>query len=392
MNSPKANVYLFTAFAACLAATPAAFSQAAPVAQPAGTISALSSDGKSLTMKTDAGPSLIVELQETTSFLKVPLGEKSLAKAEKIDLKAVSLGDRAIAQGTMAAGNTSIKARRIIIMSKDDVAKKQEADRAEWTKRGLSGTVAEVDAAKMTFTVKTGSATAAKLTTVALNDNARMRRYSHDSIKFNDAIGSKFDDIKIGDQVRALGIKAEDGTSYKAEEVISGTFRNIAAQVVSVDVASNTMVVKDLDAKKNITVKVTPDASFKKLPERFAQMMAMRLSGGARGGAGGARGGAPGATPAAAGGQRGGGPGGPGGMGGGTMDTSAMLEKLPQVQLSEINKGDALMISSMAGTDAGSIVAITLIAGVEPIFTAAPQGNRQQMMGNWSLETNPGGQ
>ena len=72
------------------------------------------------------------------------------------------------------------------------------------------------------------------------------------------------------------------------------------------------------------------------------------------------------------------------------MDPSAMLERLPQMQLSEVNKGDALMIASMAGTEAGSIVAITLVAGVEPIFTAAPQGNRQQMMGAWSLETNMG--
>ncbi len=389
MNSPKANVYCLTAIAALLTATPAVFSQA-PVAQPAGTISAVNAEGKTLTMKTDAGSNLTVELQDSTSYLKVPLGEKSLAKAEKIELKAVTVGDRVIAQGAMSEDKTSLKARRVIIMSKDDVAKKQEADLAAWSKNGISGTIAEVDAAKKTFTVKNGAAGTTKLTTVSMNDAARFRRYAHDSIKFNDAVGSKFEDMKIGDQVRALGIKSEDGTGYKADEVISGTFRNIAAQVVSVDVAGNTMVVKDLDAKKNLTVKVSPDSSFKKLPERFAQMMAMRLSGGGRGGPGGARGGGPGGPPAGGGAR--GGPGGPGGMGGGGMDPNAMLERLPQVKLSEVNKGDALMISSMAGTEAGSIVAITLIAGVEPIFTAAPQGNRQQMMGAWSLETGMGGQ
>jgi len=385
MNSPKAKVYRNTALAVFLAVVPAAWSQA-PAVKPIGVVSAIDGGGKNLTIKTDAGPNMLVNIEETTKYLRVPLGETSLAKAEKIDLKAVAVGDRVIAQGAVAADASSVKATRVIVMSKDDVAKKQEADRAEWTKRGISGTVSEVDAAKNTFTIKTGGAGATKLTIVSMNEGARIRRYAVDSIKFDDAKPGKFTDIKVGDQARALGIKSEDGTSFKAEDIISGTFRNIAAQVVSVDATAGTMVVKDLDAKKNITVKVSPDSSFKKLPERFAQMMAMRLSGGGRGGPGGARGGgAP-----AGGGQRG--PGGPGGPGGGGMDPNAMLERLPQMKLSEVNKGDALMIASMAGTDAGSIVAITLIAGVEPIFTAAPQGNRQQMMGNWSLEMNMGGQ
>ena len=394
MNSPKAKVYRSTALAVFLAVVPAALSQT-PAVKPIGVISAIDTEGKKLTIKTDAGPNMAIHIEDSTKYLRVPLGETSIAKAEKIELKAVAIGDRIIAQGAVAVDFSSIKATRVIVMSKEDVAKKHEADRAEWTKRGISGTVADVDAAKSTFTIKSGGTGTTKLTIVSLGDGSRIRRYAHDSIKFSDAADGKFTDIKTGDQARALGIKSEDGATLKAEEVLSGTFRNIAAQVVSVDAAAGTMVVKDLDAKKNITVKVTPDTSFKKLPERFAQMMAMRLAGGGRGAAaGGARGGgAPGGGGGAPGGGQRGGAGGPGGgMGGGAMDPSAMLEHLPQMKLSEVNKGDALMIASMAGTDAGSIVAITLVAGVEPIFTAAPQGNRQQMMGNWSLETNMGGQ
>lgn len=394
MNYPKVRLYGTIAFALFLVSVPAVIGQT-PAVKPVGMITAIDADAKKLTLKTDSGPEMAVILDDATSYLRVPLGENSIAKAEKIEFKALSAGDRIIAQGSVATDQTSIKAKRVIVMSKEDLAKKAEADRAEWTKRGITGTVAEVDAAKNTFTLKSSGMGTTKLTVVSLAEGAKVRRYAHDSVKFSDSIEGKFAGIMVGDQARALGIKSEDGSKYVAEELISGTFRNIAAQVVSIDAASGTLVVKDLDAKKNVTVKVSPDSSFKKLPERFAQMMAMRLSGGGRAMPG-ARGGA-GAPPA--GGTRGGPPGGPGGAGaggfgggGGSMDPQQMLERLPQVKLSEINKGDALMIASMAGTDAGSIVAISLIAGVEPIFTAAPQGNRQQMMGAWSLEMNMGGQ
>ena len=395
MNSPKANAYRSAALAVFLAVVPAVLSQT-PAVRPLGVISAIDATAKKLILKTDAGPEMAVNLDDATAYLRVPVGEKSLAKAEKIDFKTLTTGDRIIARGTVSPDQSSIKATQVIVMSKEDLAKKHEADRAEWLKRGITGTVAEVDAAKNTFTLKSGGMGTTKLTTISLAEGARLRRYAHDSIKFNDAATGSFSDIKIGDQARALGEKSEDGAKFTAEEVLSGTFRNIAAQVVSIDAAAGSIVVKDLDAKKNVTVKLSPDSSFKKLPERFAQMMAMRLSGGARmmGAAGGARGGA--GAPAAGGARGPGGPGGPGaaGMGGagGAMDPQQMLDRLPQVTLAEIKTGDALMIASMAGTDAGSIVAITLIAGVEPIFTAAPQGNRQQMMGAWSLEVNMGGQ
>jgi hypothetical protein len=387
MNSKTVKVYYSSALIVFLAAVPAVLSQT-PAVRPVGTITAIDTAAKKLTLKTDAGPEMAVILSDATAYLRIPLGEKSLSKAEKIEFTALSTGDRIIASGAIATDQASVKATRVIVMSKDDLAKKAEADRAEWTKRGITGVVTEVDAANHTFTLKSGGGMgAAKQTIVSLAEGAKTLRYSLDSVQFQDAVAGKFTDIKVGDHARALGAKSEDGAKYVAEDVISGTFRNIAAQVVSIDAAKGTMVIKDLDAKKNIDVKITPDTTFKKLPERFAQMMAMRLSGGAR--MAGARGGAP--TGARAGGAPGGGAG-FGGAGGAPMDPQQMLDRLPKATLSEINKGDALMIASMAGTDAGSLVATSVIAGVEPIFTAAPQGNRQQMMGNWSLEMNAGGQ
>lgn len=61
-------------------------------------------------------------------------------------------------------------------------------------------------------------------------------------------------------------------------------------------------------------------------------------------------------------------------------DVDSMIEKLQSLTLSELKIGDAIAVSSTAGTDANRVTAIKLVAGVEP-FLAAPQqaaGNRGQ--------------
>ncbi len=63
-------------------------------------------------------------------------------------------------------------------------------------------------------------------------------RYAPNSIKFADAQASNIAALKVGDQLRALGTKSEDGSHYAAEKVVFGTFHNIGATVISVDPAS----------------------------------------------------------------------------------------------------------------------------------------------------------
>lgn len=70
-------------------------------------------------------------------------------------------------------------------------------------------------------------------------------------------------------------------------------------------------------------------------------------------------------------------------------DMQQMLERMPVLTLAELKAGDALIIASTAGNDAGQVTAITLLAGVEPILTATPAGNRQVLMGSWNLDMNP---
>ncbi len=110
---------------------------------------------------------------------------------------------------------------------------------------------------------------------VPAND-AVIRRYAPDSVKFADAKPSKIEDIKTGDQVRARGDKSEDGAKMTADEIVSGAFRTIAATVNSIDAAENVLRVTNLDGKKPLVVKINPDSVLRKLPPQMAQMLAAR--------------------------------------------------------------------------------------------------------------------
>jgi hypothetical protein len=64
---------------------------------------------------------------------------------------------------------------------------------------------------------------------------------------------------------------------------------------------------------------------------------------------------------------------------------------MPAVQLADLKKGDALIISSSASTDPANITAINLVAGVEPFLAAAPRtAGGQVNLGGWSLDMGGG--
>jgi len=63
------------------------------------------------------------------------------------------------------------------------------------------------------------------------------------------------------------------------------------------------------------------------------------------------------------------------------------VNRLPASTLADFQKGDAVMVVSTQGTDAGGVTAITMLGGVEAILAAAPAGNAAQAMtlSPWSL-------
>ena len=360
--------------------------------------------GNKIQIKTDAGQAYNVTSDEKTSILRVPPGEKDLTKATKIAFSEINAGDRVMARGPVDEEATTIPASRIIVMTKTDLAQKHERDRAEWMHRGVAGTITSINPQTKEIQLSVRNGAGAKTVTVDASAVAQYRRYAPDSVKFSDAKPSSFAELNTGDSLRVLGEKNEDGSRIKAEEVVSGSFKTLAVQVKSVDAASNTLQVTDLQSKQPLTIHVNADTAMKRMPERMAMFMAQRINAGGEGaGAAGPRGnGTPGAgrpegfRPAD--GQQGpprgaGGPGGPGGsgagpgrMGGGNFDLQQMLERLPNFTLAELKPGDALILSSTNGADRSSATAITMVAGVEPFLAAAPRSAGVVNLGAWSFD------
>ena len=78
---------------------------------------------------------------------------------------------------------------------------------------------------------------------------------------------------------------------------------------------------------------------------------------------------------------------------GGSPDFQQMLSRMPSVAISDLQKGDAVMVVATEGSAASAPTAITLISGVEPILTAAPSGAAAAtILSPWNLGASPGGE
>jgi len=330
---------------------------AKPLQRAVGEVAAIDGKAHKLTVKADAGGEIGVTLAEKTLFLRVPPGEKDLAKATRIALTDIAVGDRVVARGELSEDQKTITASSIIMMSKAELAKKWERDREEWQKRGIAGTVAAIDPAAKTITVTLPGLAAARTIAVEVGDQTECRRYAPDSVRFSEARPSSLAEIKTGDHVRVLGDKNEDGTRWKAEQLISGAFRTIAGTVLTINAASGEIRVTDLATKKPLAVKVNADTGLRRMPPMLAMFLGRRLNAPAAQGAGGGR---------------------------GATDMQQMMDRMPSFPLADIKKGDALIISSSAGSDPARVTAITVVAGVEQVLTAAPESARQ-LGGMWNL-------
>jgi hypothetical protein len=373
---------------------------AAPASASLGTIKAI--QGNSITLAPDSGSPIMVTVQDSTRMLRVEPGQKTLQGATPVQLQDLQVGDRILVRGSRSADGGSITASSVLLMKKSDIQQKQQQEQQDWQKNSVGGLVKSVDPGTSAIVISTGAGPTAKTVSVSTTKDTVLRRYASNSVKYGDSTPGTFDQIKPGDQLRALGTRSADGGTIAAKEVVSGSFRNIAGTVISVDPNAHEVSVNDLLTKQPVPVKLTADSTIKKLPPPMAQMIAMRLKGanGGAPGAGGSNGGpsqgqsyqrtgpqAPGGGSDGA--HHWGGPGGGGSAGRG--DFQQFLTRLPDASLSDLQKGDAVMIVSTQGS--GEVTAITLLSGVEPILTAAPSSSQAaSFMSGWTLGGGGGGE
>jgi len=298
---------------ALLALSVSAFAQAPKAIL--GSITAFKAEDALVVVKPDNTDAVNVKLTPETVFQRVAPGERDLKKAATMNMTDMALGDRVLV--SFKTGTT--EATRILVMSATDITKRNEADRLDWNKRGLSGVVASKSG--NTITLKKGQV-------ITVDEKTSYRRYNYDSVKFADAKISKLDEITVGDQVRARGVKSEDGSKLTAEDVVFGTFVTKAGTITAI--SPGEVTITEIGTNKPLIIKLTADSQIKKMPD-FAGR------------------GAPGRMP----------------------DLSQMLERMPGAKLDDLKTGEKVVVSSTKGQKADEITAIMLLGNADMLIQAA---------------------
>lgn len=368
------------AFFAALAVTATMLASAQAPARYLGTVTGISGD--TLTVKTDADGERQVQVPATAVLKRIEPGQRDLSAAVSMQFSDLAPGDRVLVRLDTTAAGATPQALQIIAIKEADVVQKQEKEREEWRLHGVGGLVKQVDPAAGVIMLTSGAGATAKTVTVHVGKATVLKRYAPASVRFDMAQVEPMDAIHAGDQLRARGEKNADGTEITAEEVVSGSFRNISGTINSLNAANSSIVVKDLKTKKMVTIHITPEAQMRGLPEATAQMVAMRLKGSTGAGSGAGASSAkrenagaqepqrhwpgPGGAPAAA--QNGG-------------DLQHMLSGAPAIHFKDLKTGDVVMLVSTEGTT--EVTAITLLTGVEPLLQTSEAS--QNLLSNWSM-------
>ncbi len=313
-----------------------------------------------------------VMLSEKTEFKRVPPDNPTFKAAIASSMSDIGTGDKVAVQGILAADKKTFSARAVYLMTKSDISQKQVKESERWATRGLSGRVASVDT--ITNQVKVEQRGLGASTTVVLTpkEGAKLLRYAPNSVKFSEAKASTITEIQAGDMLRALGDRSADGSSFLAEEIITGAFRTVAGKVKSVDIAKNEVVISDSQTQKDLTVELGTASLLKQFPPEMAQRMAAVQSGAARPGGPGS-GGAVRPRPDGSqnGAQPGQGGGGRPGAGAPRRGIDDMLDGFPTITVSDLKVGEVIAVSSTRTNNLERITAIKLLAGVEPFLLAA---------------------
>lgn len=369
-----------------------------------GEVVAVDTNAKTVFVKTDAGSVVTVSVADSTAFKKLPPGEKTLTNAADMPFAELGAGDRVFARGAVSDDRKSVMARMVVVMTRSDLARKHEADRAEWKRRGVGGVVTALNPSAREITVQPFGGRPAgpppaegqagpppgpppPVVIAAAGPAVKFRRYAPDSVKFADAKASTFEELKVGDQVRALGERSADGARLTAEEVVSGSFRTVLGTVKAVNPAAREIQITTAEGSQPMTVVVSKDSELKLVPAEFGQ----RVMRGPGGGPGGGGPGAHGAAPAGGGQSR------PRPAAGDITESAPvrmpltiqdMLERLPAATVEEVKPG-TMIVFSTTGADPSKATAIQLVAGVEPIVqmmqARAAAQNRPLNLGSFNL-------
>lgn len=333
------------------------------ISRKVGTLTALS--GNVLLMKGDDGKEIKAVLQENAKILRIAPGEKDLKNAAPMTVQELKSGDRILVVVRLSSEG-SFQALSLVAIKQADVAQKQAKEKEDWQKRGIGGIVKSIDASHEDITI---AITPSYSITLKTSKTTVFHRYAPDSIQFSDALPASFEQVHIGDQLRARGVRSTDQKEFVAEEVISGLFRTVAGTVVSVNTESELLTVKDSITKKTVTVKITAYSRIQKLSPVMAQSIASLLKtphAGVQSSTSQSSSGSVTNQPAT------------------PPDVQQMVSRAPAAKLADLQKDAAVIIVSTPGNGTDGLTAVTILSGVERILTAAPTTS---LLADWGLNT-----
>ncbi|PYS49589.1 MAG: hypothetical protein DMF68_09565 [Acidobacteria bacterium] len=368
-----------------------------------GEVTAIDTTSNQVTIKTDAGKTVSFNTGDQTSYRRIAPGEKSLTNAAQITRADIKVGDRVLVSGGgVGADGQAAAVRRVVVVSKADLAQRDTRNEQDWRTRGINGRITALNPQTKEITIAARSRQG--LDTIVINasgSNVKILRYAPDSLRREDAQPSSFATLKVGDQLRALGDRSSDGTHFTPEEIVAGSFTSINGTITNVDTAKGEVTIKDDQSGKSFVVAVSKNTTLRRLPPDFVERMtkfreeAQQRRAAAAGGAG-AQNGQPsdarnqrtagnqeraGSNQGENGGPRGGGPGGGRGF-------QQLFEGMPAVNVADLKKGDGVMINGTpSSSDPSHITAIRLTAGDAAIvkrlqqFQGRPGGQRNMSPG-----------
>lgn len=318
-----------------------------------------------VTVRTDAGETLTVAIDDKTTYMRLPPGETTLDKAVTVTREDVRVGDRVLVPDASPSGGQTTAARRIILMGR--TATGAQGERARDDGRRLNGRVATIDAAKKQIAVLTRGRDGIQTVTLDAGGDVRILRFAPGTLRVSEARPSSFAELKIGDQLRATGARGSDGTRFTPEEIVAGSFTRVSGVVTSTDAARGEATIKSEQTGQSVTVTVGKNSTLKRLTSEFVETLEERMqraerregrraSGESGQQAGENRGERAGRRDGD--GARGGGAGGRGGR-----SPQQMFESLPGVTLADLKKGDAVVVTATTGADDAHVTAISLVTG-----------------------------
>jgi hypothetical protein len=353
----------FTAFFILITITAALSQEAQKPTYFNGEVKSIS--GATMVIQSKDGP-VEITLTSATTFKRVPPETPRITAAVDAARSDIGVGDKIIVSSIVPTDKKSIPARTVYLMTKSDIAKKMETDREAWKTRGIAGRVTAINPATKEITVAMRGIGGETPIKVVPKEKAEFRRYAQDSVKFDAAKVSGFNELAVGDQLRALGDKSGDGATFAAEEIVSGAFRMVGGVITAMDAEKKEITIKDILTNKPVVIAVNDASLLKKFPPEMAQMMAARMGGGQGGGrirpqGGGVPDGQPGGQGA--------------GMRAGRGEFDDMLERFPSISLADLKVGDSIAASSSASAGANRVRAIKLLSGIEA-FLKVSQASR----------------